>query len=72
MRYMSTRGRVRDISFKDAVLMGLADDGGPSVIGEPHQNGIFEGNVPDAAAGAHVAHGSLLSEEKVVCLSRRT
>ncbi|MEJ2698428.1 MAG: threonine synthase [Desulfuromonadales bacterium] len=28
MRYMSTRGRVRDISFKDAVLMGLADDGG--------------------------------------------
>jgi threonine synthase len=28
MRYMSTRGRVRDISFKDAVMMGLADDGG--------------------------------------------
>jgi threonine synthase len=28
MRYMSTRGKVRDISFKDAVMMGLADDGG--------------------------------------------
>ena len=28
MRYMSTRGQVRDISFKDAVMMGLADDGG--------------------------------------------
>lgn len=28
MRYMSTRGQVRNISFKEAVLMGLADDGG--------------------------------------------
>jgi threonine synthase len=28
MRYMSTRGRVRNITFKDAVMMGLADDGG--------------------------------------------
>jgi len=28
MRYLSTRGKVRDISFKDAVMMGLADDGG--------------------------------------------
>ena len=28
MRYLSTRGRVRDLSFKDAVMMGLADDGG--------------------------------------------
>ena len=28
MKYMSTRGQVRGISFKDAVLMGLADDGG--------------------------------------------
>jgi threonine synthase len=28
MRYMSTRGKVRNISFKDAVMMGLADDGG--------------------------------------------
>jgi threonine synthase len=28
MRYVSTRGQVRDISFKDAVMMGLADDGG--------------------------------------------
>ena len=28
MRYLSTRGQVRDISFKDAVMMGLADDGG--------------------------------------------
>jgi threonine synthase len=28
MRYLSTRGGVRDISFKDAVMMGLADDGG--------------------------------------------
>ncbi len=28
MRYLSTRGGVRDLSFKDAVMMGLADDGG--------------------------------------------
>nr|WP_291317454.1 threonine synthase [Desulfuromonas sp.] len=28
MRYMSTRGGVSDIAFKDAVMMGLADDGG--------------------------------------------
>jgi hypothetical protein len=28
MRYISTRGNIRDISFKDAVMMGLADDGG--------------------------------------------
>ncbi|MBE0597941.1 MAG: threonine synthase, partial [Desulfuromonadales bacterium] len=28
MRYQSTRGKVRDLSFKDAVMMGLADDGG--------------------------------------------
>jgi len=28
MKYMSTRGRIRDLNFKDAVMMGLADDGG--------------------------------------------
>jgi threonine synthase len=28
MKYISTRGQVRGISFKDAVMMGLADDGG--------------------------------------------
>jgi len=28
MRYISTRGKVRNISFRDAVIMGLADDGG--------------------------------------------
>ena len=28
MKYMSTRGGVRGLSFKDAVMMGLADDGG--------------------------------------------
>ncbi|MDY0268709.1 threonine synthase [Trichloromonas sp.] len=28
MNYLSTRGRVRSLSFKDAVMMGLADDGG--------------------------------------------
>ncbi|WP_432823722.1 threonine synthase [Trichloromonas sp.] len=28
MKYMSTRGRIRSLSFKDAVMMGLADDGG--------------------------------------------
>lgn len=28
MRYQSTRGKIRDLSFKDAVMMGLADDGG--------------------------------------------
>lgn len=28
MKYMSTRGGVRGIPFKDAVMMGLADDGG--------------------------------------------
>jgi len=28
MKYLSTRGKVRGIPFKDAVMMGLADDGG--------------------------------------------
>ena len=28
MKYCSTRGRVRDLSFSDAVMMGLASDGG--------------------------------------------
>ncbi len=28
MKYKSTRGQVRGISFKDAVMMGLAEDGG--------------------------------------------
>ncbi len=28
MRYTSTRGQVQELSFKDAVMMGLADDGG--------------------------------------------
>ncbi|KAA0258683.1 threonine synthase [Deferribacter autotrophicus] len=28
MKYMSTRGKVKGINFQDAVLMGLADDGG--------------------------------------------
>jgi len=28
MRYKSTRGKVRNISFKDAIMMGLAEDGG--------------------------------------------
>lgn len=28
MKYMSTRGQVSGINFKDAVMMGLADDGG--------------------------------------------
>ena len=28
MRYMSTRGEVRNLPFKDAVMMGLAEDGG--------------------------------------------
>lgn len=28
MQYRSTRGKVRNISFKDAIMMGLAEDGG--------------------------------------------
>lgn len=28
MRYQSTRGNIRGLSFKEAVMMGLADDGG--------------------------------------------
>jgi threonine synthase len=28
MRYLSTRGGIRGLDFKDAVMMGLADDGG--------------------------------------------
>jgi threonine synthase len=28
MKYLSTRGQVRGLSFKDAVMMGLAEDGG--------------------------------------------
>jgi threonine synthase len=35
MRYLSTRGQIEAVSFQDAVMMGLADDGGlliPEVI----------------------------------------
>ena len=28
MKYISTRGQVEPISFKDAVMMGMASDGG--------------------------------------------
>ncbi|NCO53338.1 MAG: threonine synthase, partial [Deltaproteobacteria bacterium] len=28
MKYCSTRGQVHDIAFSEAVMMGLADDGG--------------------------------------------
>ena len=28
MRYCSTRGKVQGLSFSEAVMMGLADDGG--------------------------------------------
>ncbi len=28
MKYVSTRGGVEPIGFQDAVMMGLADDGG--------------------------------------------
>ncbi|MDZ4184251.1 MAG: threonine synthase [Desulfuromonadales bacterium] len=28
MQYLSTRGQIKDLSFKEAVMMGLADDGG--------------------------------------------
>jgi threonine synthase len=28
MRYISTRGGIKPIGFSDAVMMGLADDGG--------------------------------------------
>ncbi|WP_022851760.1 threonine synthase [Limisalsivibrio acetivorans] len=34
MKYVSTRGRVEPISFKDAVMMGLAEDGGLLVPAE--------------------------------------
>ena len=42
MKYCSTRGKVQDLSFTDAVMMGLADDGGlllPEEIPEisPHE-----------------------------------
>ena len=38
MKYKSTRGRIKNISFKETVLMGLADDGGlilPEFIPQP-------------------------------------
>lgn len=54
MRYQSTRGGVSGISFKDAVLMGLADDGGlllPESI--PH---LSQGDVD---AFGHLAYPEL-------------
>ena len=34
MRYSSTRGQVKNLLFEDAVMMGLADDGGLLVPNE--------------------------------------
>jgi len=34
MRYLSTRGMVRGIPFKQAVMMGLAEDGGALLLPE--------------------------------------
>ena len=34
MRYSSTRGQVKNLMFEDAVMMGLADDGGLLVPNE--------------------------------------
>ena len=42
MRYSSTRGQVKNLLFEDAVMMGLADDGGLLV---PNELPFVEGNL---------------------------
>ena len=39
MKYISTRGQIEPVEFQDAVLMGLADDGGL----------LIPRSIPDAA-----------------------
>lgn len=55
MQYLSTRGQVKDLSFKEAVMMGLADDGGlllPEripVIPPDELDGLMDLSYPDLA-----------------------
>ncbi|MHB1397395.1 MAG: threonine synthase [Trichloromonadaceae bacterium] len=61
MRYMSTRGQVRNLSFKQAVLMGLADDGGL----------LLPESIPTLTPGDIAAFGKLAySELALQILSR--
>ena len=44
MRYSSTRGQVKNLLFEDAVMMGLADDGGLLV---PNELPFVESNLDE-------------------------
>ena len=55
MQYLSTRGQIKDLSFKEAVMMGLADDGGlllPEripLLPPDELDGLIELSYPDLA-----------------------
>lgn len=78
MRYVSTRGRSPDIGFRDAVLTGLAPDGGlyvPASWPQPAANvlsGLADKSFPEAAAAviSKFADGEI-SEEELLKLARR-
>jgi len=57
MRYISTRGKVDSLSFKDAVLMGLADDGGLLL---PEQFPMF--SLPEIKALGKLSYSELAFE----------
>lgn len=55
MQYLSTRGQVKDLTFKEAIMMGLADDGGlllPAhipLIPPDELDGLIDLSYPDLA-----------------------
>lgn len=53
MQYISTRGQIQDISFKEAIMMGLADDGGL----------LLPASIPILTAGDITALGKLAYPE---------
>ncbi len=53
MQYISTRGQIQDISFKEAVMMGLADDGGL----------LLPASIPTLTAGDIAALGKMAYPE---------
>ena len=62
MKYISTRGNVSEIGFIDAVLMGLANDGGLLIPEEDPTNSCRKatGNVPVELSGISIRNYFLL------------
>ena len=78
MRYFSTREQTPDIGFRDAVLAGLAPDGGlymPAAwprIAEADRSAFASRTFPEVAATVLSAYaGSEISREDLLALARR-